>query len=118
MSLAPVLMSVPKMRADPAEGGWNPRSVWRRVVLPAPLGPSRPMQRPVREAFNPLRIGRPPNLTSRPWSSTTGCDGFTEVIAVVTVVSLQGRKARALPGLLVGLVLRLVHHPGKAAHAG
>src|SRR6478672_13632291 len=115
MSFAPVLMSVPKMRADPADGGWNPRRVWSRVVLPAPLGPSRPMQRPVREALNPLRIGRPPNLTSRPWSSMTGC----EKSAVIMVVSLQGREPD-LPGGLRRLSLRfcLVHHPDEAAHAG
>src|ERR1700681_29687 len=115
MSFAPVWMSVPKMRAVPADGGWNPRSVCSSVVLPAPLGPSRPIQRPVREAFNPLRIGRFPNLTSRPWSSTTGCDGS----AVITVVSLQGPEADLPSGFrALSRRLRLVHHPDEAAHAG
>src|SRR5215210_7222426 len=130
-------MSWPKTRAVPAEGGWNPRRVWSSVVLPAPIGPRRPMQRPVREAFNPLRISRPPNLTSRPWSSMTGVRGSDIRGSTVWVVLEKvwakgpwrlGMTIRHGPkGTLVGLrlllgglgcVLRVVHHPGQSAHAG
>src|SRR5664280_2221706 len=42
------------------------------VLLPAPLGPSRPMDRPVSLAFRFFRMGRSPKRTSRPSSSMTG----------------------------------------------
>src|SRR3954465_7175990 len=102
-------MSRPKMRAVPAEAGWNPSRVWRRVVLPAPFGPSRPMQRPEREALNPLRIGRFPRWTSRPWSSMTG--------SFDTVVFLQSLDT-SLIGRLLDCVLPLVDRPQHAAEAG
>src|SRR3954466_12549833 len=106
MARGSVRMSRPKMRAVPAEGGWNPSSVWRSVVLPAPFGPRRPMQRPEREALNPLRIGRFPNWTSRPWSSMTV--GFDMV-----VLSRAGRNP-----LVGGVLFRLVHPAEHAAEAG
>ena len=37
-----------------------------------PLGPSSPMERPVSEAFNFLRMVRVPKRTSRPSNSITG----------------------------------------------
>src|SRR5947208_8276425 len=97
-------MSLPKMRAVPFDGGWNPRSVWRSVVLPAPFGPRRPTQRPEREAFNPFRIGRFPNWTSRPWSSMTGEFGMIVSPGPVGRVLLDG--------------VRRVHRPEHAAEAG
>ena len=60
------------MRAVPEEGLWNPSSVLSSVDLPAPFGPSRPMERPVSEAFNFLRMVRLPKRTSRPSNSITG----------------------------------------------
>jgi len=42
------------------------------------------MQRPEREALNPLRIGRTPRWTSRPWSSMT--------VWFDMIKSLQGRE--------------------------
>src|ERR1035437_1780804 len=43
-----------------------------RVDLPAPFGPSRPMERPVSAAFSRFRMIRSPKRTSRPSSSMTG----------------------------------------------
>src|ERR1035441_6890565 len=43
-----------------------------RVDLPAPFGPSRPIERPVSAAFSRLRMTRWPKRTSRPSSSMTG----------------------------------------------
>src|SRR6266542_6094427 len=42
------------------------------VLLPAPLGPSRPMERPVSLAVSFLRIVRLPKRTSSPSNSITG----------------------------------------------
>ena len=44
-------------RAVPADGGMKPSSVWRSVVLPAPFGPRRPMERPARV---PRDLAAPP----------------------------------------------------------
>src|SRR5262249_32644396 len=65
-------ISRPKMRAVPEVGLWKPRSELIRVDLPAPFGPRSPMERPVREAFRPLRIVRDPKRTSSPSNSMTG----------------------------------------------
>src|SRR4249919_2708852 len=65
-------MSLPKMRAVPELGLWKPSSVLMSVLLPAPFGPSRPMERPVRVAFSFFRMVRLPKRTSRPSSSMTG----------------------------------------------
>src|SRR5271157_5777121 len=43
-----------------------------RVDLPAPFGPSRPMERPVSAAFSRSRMTRSPKRTSSPSSSITG----------------------------------------------
>ena len=42
------------------------------VDFPAPLGPNRPMDRPVSEPFSFFRMIRSPNRTSRLSSSMTG----------------------------------------------
>src|SRR6185369_5619093 len=42
------------------------------VLLPAPLGPSRPMDRPVSLAFSFFRMVRSPKRTSRLSNSITG----------------------------------------------
>src|SRR5689334_13036994 len=65
-------MSLPKMRAVPAVGLWKPSSVLMSVLLPAPLGPSRPMERPVKVALSFFRMVRLPKRTSKPSSSMTG----------------------------------------------
>src|SRR3954462_14641524 len=65
-------MSRPKMRAVPEVGLWKPSSVLISVLLPAPFGPSRPMERPVNVALSFLRMVRLPKRTSRPSSSMTG----------------------------------------------
>src|ERR1039457_4836678 len=60
------------MRAVPLDGLGKPSSVLISVLLPAPLGPSRPMDRPVSWAFRFLRMVRSPKRTSSPSSSMTG----------------------------------------------
>src|ERR1041385_5343028 len=71
-SRAWVRMSWPKIRAVPEVGLWKPRSALIRVDLPAPLGPSRPMDRPVSVALSCFRMVREPKRISRPSSSMTG----------------------------------------------
>src|SRR4051812_11938874 len=65
-------MSYPRIRAVPAVGLWNPSSVLISVDLPAPFGPSSPIDRPVSDAFSLFRIVRLPKRTSSPSSSMTG----------------------------------------------
>src|SRR5215813_9859946 len=69
ISLISFLMSRPKIRAVPDDGGWNPSSVWISVVLPAPFGPSSPMQRPRSAPLMSCRMRRLPN-SIRSWSSS------------------------------------------------
>src|SRR3954452_8754127 len=64
--------SMPKTRAVPREGEWNPSSVLLRVDFPAPLGPSRPMALPRSSPVSPSRTTRPPSLTSSRSSAITG----------------------------------------------
>src|SRR5438477_44684 len=71
-SRARVYTSRPKIRAVPEAGLWKPSRVLRRVDFPAPLGPNRPMDRPVRVAFKFLRMARAPKRTSRLSNSMTG----------------------------------------------
>src|ERR1700689_729915 len=66
-------MSRPSTRAVPDEGLWKPSRVLMSVDLPAPLGPSSPMDTPVSAALSLLRMTRCPKRTSRPSSSMTGC---------------------------------------------
>src|SRR5471032_3038937 len=71
-SRAWVRMSRPKMRAVPEAGLWKPSRVLMRVDLPAPFGPSKPMDRPLRLAFRFLRMARWPKRTSSESNSMTG----------------------------------------------
>src|SRR5579863_4541936 len=64
--------SIPKTRAVPREGSWNPSRALMRVDLPAPLGPSRPMAWPRSSPVSPSRTTRPPSLTSSRSRSITG----------------------------------------------
>src|SRR5436190_12656804 len=65
-------MSRPKMRAVPECGLWKPSRALISVDLPAPFGPSSPMDLPVSVAVNFFRMARLPKRTSKPSSSITG----------------------------------------------
>src|SRR5437899_1687393 len=71
-SRACVRTSRPKIRAVPAVGRWKPSSVLIRVDLPAPFGPSRPIDLPVSLALSFFRMVRLPKRTSSPSNSMTG----------------------------------------------
>src|SRR5579863_10164155 len=62
---------MPKTRAVPREGVWNPSRVLIKVDLPAPLGPSRPMALPRSSPVRLSRTTRPPSFTSRRSRSMT-----------------------------------------------
>src|SRR5438093_6695299 len=66
------VMSRPKIRAVPVDGGWNPRRVWIKVVLPAPLGPRSPMVRPESDPRRSFNIFLLPNSTPKPSNSIIG----------------------------------------------
>src|SRR5580704_13506545 len=66
-------MSRPSTRAVPDAGLWKPSRVLMSVDLPAPLGPSSPIEVPVSAALSLLRMTRCPKRTTRPSSSMTGC---------------------------------------------
>src|SRR5579862_9592551 len=107
---SPVLrwQSMPRMRARPALGLRNPRSVWISVDLPAPFGPSRPMAFPVPETPRrqeiPCRISRRPSLTFRFSISTTAVSKL-----------LSGSYRRLAEGLQRH---EIQHQPGYTSTAG
>src|SRR5271157_3983655 len=68
-----------------------------RVDLPAPFGPSRPMERPVSAAFRRFRMTRWPKRTSRPSSSMTGSMNLSKR-RLGPACSLQLRKRQGASG--------------------
>src|SRR5215471_18553020 len=71
-SRACVRISRPKMRAVPELGLWKPSSALMSVDLPAPFGPSSPIERPVSFALSFFRMVREPKRTSSASNSITG----------------------------------------------
>jgi hypothetical protein len=90
-----------------------------RVDLPAPFGPSKPMERPRNEAVRLRRISRSPNRTERPWSSTSagrgtagGVCSFSPLavpscVVVLTEFALPDSSQIPLETSGAGTVLRL-----------
>ena len=67
------------MRAVPAEGGWNPSSVWSSVVLPAPFGPEEADAPAGEGGVQPLEDRTPPELDLQALELDDGC-GFGHVV--------------------------------------
>src|SRR5580704_19355352 len=89
-------MSRPSTRAVPDAGLWKPSRVLMSVDLPAPLGPSSPMDTPVSAALSLLRMTRCPKRTSRPSSSMTGCINNLSIrhLALACSFGLKERRQR------------------------
>src|SRR5688500_17170696 len=99
-----------------------------RVVLPAPLGPSRPMARPFSSAFRSWRIQRLPSLTPKRSREITGacmrgtlrgaedrCFGGREDGVWRKMGMVRGRAARPAPRQIVEIPRHYVPRDEPAA---
>src|SRR5437763_564996 len=67
------VISRPSMLTWPRFGRWNPVTTLNRVVLPAPLGPMRPVTAPALDSSEtPPRACTPPKLTLTSSTRNTG----------------------------------------------
>src|SRR5260221_699045 len=92
--------SRPKAVMRPRAGVRNPRRVLRRVVLPAPFGPRRPVGPAGNAPETPERAWTRPYETVSPWNSTSGSlTSVTNEAPPVRVPSYSRRSRAALVSL-------------------